>query len=178
MRSNVEQPRGKSTGASLWLRSALRTPVGQGISRKRVTRNQSCCGALTARGWLNPKIPGNPWNAADKFILDPKVDGLFYWALKGTSHYGRFTELEPPGRIQHAWMSPNPLGQESIVAVTFKQQGKDTLMTLVHSDLPDHELARGHENGWNYFLGVFREQFGNGSRKKYRWEDAHAAMKE
>ena len=39
-------------------------------------------------GWLNPKIPGNPWNAAEKFILDPKVDGLFYWTLKGTSHYG------------------------------------------------------------------------------------------
>ena len=34
-------------------------------------------------GWLNPKVPGNPWNAAEKFILDPKVDGLFYWALKG-----------------------------------------------------------------------------------------------
>jgi len=48
-------------------------------------------------GWLNPKIPGNPWNAAEKFILDPKVDGLFYWTLKGTSHYGRFTELERPG---------------------------------------------------------------------------------
>ena len=33
--------------------------------------------------WLNPKIPGNPWNAAEKFILDPKVDGLFYWTLQG-----------------------------------------------------------------------------------------------
>ena len=47
--------------------------------------------------WLNPKIPGNPWNAAKKFLLDPKVDGLFYWTLKGTSHYGRFTEIERPG---------------------------------------------------------------------------------
>jgi uncharacterized protein YndB with AHSA1/START domain len=37
--------------------------------------------------WLNPKIPGNPWNAAEKFMLDPKVDGLFYWTLKGTPHY-------------------------------------------------------------------------------------------
>jgi hypothetical protein len=27
-------------------------------------------------GWLNPKIPGTPWNAAEKYILDPKVDGL------------------------------------------------------------------------------------------------------
>ena len=127
--------------------------------------------------WLNPKIPGNPWNAAEKSILDPKVDGLFYWSLKGTSHYGRFTEFERPGRIQHTWMSPNTLGQESIVTLTFTKQGEDTLMTLVHSDLPDDELARGHENGWNYFLGSFREQFGNGSRKKYGWEDAHPSVK-
>ena len=128
-------------------------------------------------GWLNPKIPGNPWNAAEKFILDPKVDGLYYWLLKGTAHYGRFTEIEQSGRIQHTWMSPNTLGYESIVTVTFKKQGHDTLMTLVHSDLPDHELARGHEKGWNYFLGVFREQFGDGSRKDFNWEEAHAPLK-
>ncbi len=128
-------------------------------------------------GWLNPKIPGNPWNAAEKYILDPKVDGLFYWTLKQTSHYGRFTEIERPGRIQHTWISPNTLGEESTVTVTFRKQGDDTLMTLVHSDLPDHELARGHENGWNYFLDIFREQFGNGLRKKYRWDDAHPAVK-
>jgi uncharacterized protein YndB with AHSA1/START domain len=123
--------------------------------------------------WLDPKVPGNPWNAAEKFILDPKVDGLFYWTLKGTSHYGRFTQIERPGRIQHTWVSPNTLGQESIVTLTFQKQGEDTLMTLVHSDLPDHERARGHEKGWNYFLGIFLEQFGNGSRQNYRWDDAH-----
>ena len=123
--------------------------------------------------WLNPKIPGNPWNAAEKFILDPKVDGLFYWTLKGTPHYGRFTEIERPGRMRHTWVSPKTLGQESIVTLTFEKQGEGTLMTLVHSDLPDHDLARGHEKGWNHFLETYREQFGNGSRKEYRWENAH-----
>ena len=127
--------------------------------------------------WLNPKIPGNPWNAAEKFILDPKLDGLFYWTLKGTSHYGRFTVIERPGRIRHTWVSPNTLGEESIVTLSFEKQGEDTLLTLVHSDLPDHEQARGHENGWNYFLKVFLEQFANGSGKKYRWDDAHPAVK-
>ena len=123
--------------------------------------------------WLNPKIPGNPWNSAEKYILDPKVDGLFYWTLKWTAHYGRFTEIERPGRIQHTWVSPNTSGQESMVTVTLKKQGEDTLMTLVHSDLPDTDEARGHERGWNYFLGIFREQFGGGSRSKFHWEDAH-----
>ena len=127
--------------------------------------------------WLNPKIPGNIWNAAEKFIFDPKVDGLFFWTLKGTSHYGRFTEVERPDRIQHTWVSPNTLGEESMVTVTFKKQGDHTLMTLVHSDLPDHELAKGHEKGWNYFLEIFREQFGNGSRTQYRWDDAHPSVK-
>jgi hypothetical protein len=27
-------------------------------------------------GWLDPKIPGNPWNMADKLLLNPKVDGF------------------------------------------------------------------------------------------------------
>jgi len=129
-------------------------------------------------GWLDPKIPGNPWNAAEKFILDPKVDGLFYWTLKGTSHYGRFTEIERPSRIQHTWVSPNTLGEESIVTVTFKKQGEETLMTLVHSDLPDTDAGRAHEKGWNYFLEIMREQFGKGSRKKYRREDAQPSVKE
>jgi uncharacterized protein YndB with AHSA1/START domain len=128
-------------------------------------------------GWLDPKIPGNPWNAAEKFLMDLKVDGLFYWTLMGTSHYGRFTQIKRPVRIRHTWVSPNTLGQESTVTVTFQKKGEDTLMTLVHSGLPDCGPAKGHAKGWNYFLGIFCEQFGNGSRRKYEWTDAHPLVK-
>jgi uncharacterized protein YndB with AHSA1/START domain len=128
-------------------------------------------------GWLDPGVPGTTWNAAEKFTLDPKVDGLFYWTLKGTAHYGRFTEFERPSRIRHTWVSPSTSGQESAVTVTFQKRGEDTLMTLVHSDLPDIEAAKGHERGWNYFLGIFLEQFGKGSRKEYRFEEAHPSEK-
>ena len=110
-------------------------------------------------GWLNPKIPGNPWNVADKFLLDPKVDGFFYWTFKGNPHYGRFTALDRPNRIHHTWMSPNTLGLESNVAITFEKKGEGTLMTLLHSGLPDTEGGRSHEKGWSYFLGIFPEQF-------------------
>ena len=123
--------------------------------------------------WLDPSIPGTLWNAAEKFIIDAKVDGLFYWNLRGTSHYGLFTQVDRPARIRHTWVSPNTLGEESIVTVTFEAKGDETRMTLVHSDLPDNDKGRGHQNGWDNFLGVFREQFGDGSRKPYRWEDAH-----
>ena len=117
-------------------------------------------------GWLNPKIPGNPWHEADKLLLHPEVDGFFYWLIRGTPHYGRFTEIGRPGRIQHTWMSPNTLGHESTVTLTFKKQGQDTLMTLVHSGLPDDDKARSHEKGWNYFLNIFPEQWADVSRNR------------
>jgi uncharacterized protein YndB with AHSA1/START domain len=117
-------------------------------------------------GWLDPKIPGNPWHMAEKLLLNPKVDGFFYWLIKGNSHYGRFTEVERPGRIQHTWMSRSTLGEETTVTVTFQEKGEDTLMTLVHSDLPDTEGGRGHEKGWSYFLDIFPEQFVDGSRER------------
>ncbi len=112
--------------------------------------------------WLDPKTPRTPWNVADRLILNPEVDGFFYWNFKGTPHYGRFTETARPGRLQHTWMSPNTLGEESTVTVTFQKQGESTVMTLVHSNLPDAEVAKSHEKGWSYFLGMFAEQFGKG----------------
>ena len=55
---------------------------------------------------------------------------------------------------------------DPMVTVTFKRQEEGTLMTLVHSDLPNTEGGRGHEDGWNYFLGIFPEQLGDVSGKK------------
>jgi uncharacterized protein YndB with AHSA1/START domain len=110
--------------------------------------------------WLDPTIPGNPWHESDKLILNPEVDGLFYWLHPGgTAHFGRFVTTERGVLLQHTWMSPSTLGEESLVTVTFKKKGGDTVMTLVHSNLPDAEVARSHERGWNYFLGLFSDQF-------------------
>ncbi len=116
--------------------------------------------------WLNPKVPGTPWNEADKLILNPKVDGFFYWLIQGTAHYGRFTQMKRPGRIQHTWVSPYTMGKESTVTVTFKQQGENTLMTLLHTGLPNNPGGRGHEDGWKHFLDNFSRQFSKTLRRK------------
>ncbi|HZE97126.1 MAG TPA: SRPBCC domain-containing protein, partial [Planctomycetota bacterium] len=113
--------------------------------------------------WLDPKVPGTPWHEGDKLIFDPKVDGLFYWFISGTAHYGRFTKLERPGRIQHTWMSRYTRGEESIVTVTFKKKGEGSLMTLVHSGLPDDDGGRAHEEGWSHFLDKLVGHFGRGA---------------
>lgn len=109
--------------------------------------------------WLNPETPGTPWHEKDELIFNPKVDGLWYWNYKGKSLYGRFTEIERPGRIRLTWVSPNTLGFESTVTLTFQKKGSETRMTLVHSGLPDHELAKGHDAGWNYFMDKLAGEF-------------------
>jgi uncharacterized protein YndB with AHSA1/START domain len=143
----------------------------------KVERTISAPCAEVFDAWLDPTVPGTTWNAAEKYLLDARVDGLFYWAMKGTAHYGRFLDVERPSRIRYTWMSPNTSGLESTVDVTFQKRGENTLMTIVHSGLPETEKARGHEKGWRYFLDILSEQFGNGARKPYSFEEAHPAVK-
>lgn len=114
--------------------------------------------------WLDPTFPGTPWSGADKLILDPKVDGLYFWrfineAGERKPHYGRFTILDPPSKIQYTWMSLHTRGLESLVTVTFQNQGEDTLLTLRHENLPDDEQGRGHERGWGYLVSRFAGRF-------------------
>ena len=117
--------------------------------------------------WLDPTIPGTPWHENDKLIVNQKVDGLWYWlSLGGTPHYGRFMEINRPGRIQYSWMSRNTLGEESTVTVTFQKKGEGTLMTLLHSGLPNEAMAKAHEKGWNSIFDKFSNIFVSGSRRR------------
>jgi uncharacterized protein YndB with AHSA1/START domain len=111
-------------------------------------------------GWLDPKCPGTPWNEAAKLVLD----GLYYWlfineAGEGKPHYGRFTILDRPSKVQYTWMSLHTRGLESLVTVTFQKKGEDTLLTLRHENLPDDEYGRGHEKGWGSLLSQFADRF-------------------
>jgi uncharacterized protein YndB with AHSA1/START domain len=63
-------------------------------------------------------------------------------------------------------MSKYTRGEESIVTVTFKKKEEETLMTLLHSDLPDDDLAKAHEEGWNYFLDKLADHFGNRAHRR------------
>jgi uncharacterized protein YndB with AHSA1/START domain len=117
--------------------------------------------------WFDPRIPGTPWHENVKLIVNPKVDGLWYWlTLGGTPHYGRFIEIDRPSRIQLSWMSRNTLGEESLVTVTFQQKGEGTLLTLLHSGLPNDAMAKAHEKGWNSIFDKFANIFVSGSNRR------------
>ncbi|HZU83867.1 MAG TPA: SRPBCC domain-containing protein [Polyangiaceae bacterium] len=118
--------------------------------------------------WLDTKSPGGPWFGCERVILHAVVDGLFYHSGRHQgrvwAHYGRFVRLERPRLIEHTWMSEATRGIESTVTVTLEPKGQDTLLTLCHSDLPDDDLGRQHEEGWKFITGAIADRFGSRRR--------------
>lgn len=118
-------------------------------------------------GWLDRENPGTVWHGAKKIVLPrhPKVDDLFHFLHVFDEedaiypHYGRFTILDRPAKVQYTWMSRHTRGMESIVTVTFRKKGDDTLLTLSHANLPDDDAGHAHEGGWKHYLEIFEERF-------------------
>jgi uncharacterized protein YndB with AHSA1/START domain len=111
--------------------------------------------------WINSKSPGGPWFGADRVILNPVVDGLFYLAVKHEGrtwpHYGRFLQIELPRVVEYTWMSEATKGAESIVTVTMEARGAQTEVTLRHSGVPDDEMGRQHKDGWTWVLSALAD---------------------
>ena len=111
--------------------------------------------------FLDPKCPGGFWAVGERTILDPVVDGLFYWAVDHENriyaHYGRFVALERGRRAEFTWMSEPTHGLETTVRVTFAPDGRGTKVTLSHIGLPDDDAGHGHDQGWTSLLAGLAE---------------------
>jgi len=113
--------------------------------------------------WMDPKSPGGPWFGAERVILNPAVDGLFYMTVKheGRSwpHYGRFIRIERPHRVAYTWVSEATQGIESQVELAFEPRGEKTAVTLCHTGVPDDEMGRRHKDGWTWILSALADRF-------------------
>lgn len=128
-----------------------------------VTRTVAATPAEVFDVWIDPKSPGSPWFGVAKAIVQPVIDGLFYHSVQfgghDWAHYGRFVVLDRPRRIEHTWVSIATRGVESLVSLTFEPQGDQTLINLRHTNLPDDEMGRQHQDGWGFVLGAIAEKF-------------------
>jgi len=113
--------------------------------------------------WMDPKSPGGPWFGGERSIVNPVVDGLFYFSVnhegRSWAHYGRFVRIERPRQVEYTWVSEATRGLESIVAVTFEARGAETEVTLRHSGIPDDEMGRQHKEGWEWVLSMLAQRF-------------------
>jgi len=91
---------------------------------------------------------------------------------------GRNLDLVPPVRIVQSWRTTKFTDQheDSIITVTLEEAADGTLLTLVHSNVPDDHRSY-EEGGWqsNYFTPM-QEYFG-ASRRKHAAKRASSKRK-
>ena len=111
--------------------------------------------------WLDPKQPANVFNVCNDVQLERKVGALFYFRgpHSNGAHYGRFLKLVRGKEAQMTWMSFYTHGAESTVTAQFRKHAKGTLMSLRHSGLSNDAAGRGHQGGWELFLGMMEKHF-------------------
>ena len=128
-----------------------------------ITRTIPASPAEVYDAWLDPKLPVNPWHGGQKLDFTPRPGALWFFmhVMNGTElpHYGRFDVLERPSRIQLSWMSRHTRGLESVVTVTLKPKGDETILTLKHANIPDDEMGHAHDEGWTSLTSKLEERF-------------------
>ena len=86
--------------------------------------------------------------------LHPEPGGLFALDFSNTPVRGEYVEIEPPRRVVFTWgvvgRGAMPPGSTT-VEVTLTADGPDTIVQLLHHDLPPEEFD-SHLQGWTSML--------------------------
>jgi len=87
-------------------------------------------------------------------VLEPQPGGVFAVDIAGSPIRGQYLEVDPPRRVVLSWgvagSDDLPPGA-SMVAFTLTPTAQGTRVDVVHSGLPEADLA-GHVDGWAHFL--------------------------
>jgi uncharacterized protein YndB with AHSA1/START domain len=86
--------------------------------------------------------------------LDPSAGGRFVVDINGVPIRGRYLTVEPPHRVVFSWGAAGNDGlppESTIVEITLRWDGDETVLELVHRQLPVDELPQ-HGVGWTHFL--------------------------
>ena len=97
--------------------------------------------------------PGGAWRVASRH-----TDG------SETAERGVFLEIVEPERLvfTHAWEDEEGKpGHETLVTVTFADQGSKTRMTFHQAPFTSVEIRDGHGQGWNEAFDMLAEHLAN-----------------
>lgn len=88
--------------------------------------------------------------------LDPTPGGTYRVRVRdGVEAAGEFVEVDPPRRVVFTWgWQGDPLVApgSTRVEVTLEPDGDETVVRLVHHDLPGPEPRDHHRQGWELYL--------------------------
>lgn len=121
------------------------------------------------RAWTDPKLLTRwfgPENVETiEAEVDPRVGGTYRVVMlenTGERHQvsGSYQEVVENERLVFSWSWITTPERVSRVTVTLKQDGAETILTLVHEKLFDEQAVKGHTHGWTGSLVKLEELFG------------------
>jgi uncharacterized protein YndB with AHSA1/START domain len=115
---------------------------------------------LVWKAWTDPALAVHWWGPKDYPATDLEMDvrpgGLWSGRLRSTedgsilTHKGVFRDVAKPERLvfTFAWDEEGERGLETLVTITFTDQGAKTLMTFRQVPFQSAEERDGHKGGW------------------------------
>jgi uncharacterized protein YndB with AHSA1/START domain len=129
--------------------------------------------ALVFRAWTEPERAALWWGPEGFEILSCHMDvrpgGSWRMALRAPNgtiqvKQGIYREITPPEQLVFTWRwldSAGVPGQETIVTVTFEQQGSATKLTLRQATFETAEICDEHHAGWSGCMNRFAKYIAN-----------------
>jgi uncharacterized protein YndB with AHSA1/START domain len=116
---------------------------------------------LVFKAWTTPDMARNwwgpPWHPVGELEMDVRVGGRWRNCLVGRDNgeelwqSGVFREVDPPRRLAFTfkWEATGERGLETLVTITFEEDGGKTLMTFRQTPFQSIAERDGHRLGWN-----------------------------
>lgn len=107
--------------------------------------------------WTDPAHIVHWWGPDSGPVLeataDVRVGGRFhvnFKTLNGEEHNvgGVYREVVPNAKLTFTWAWRSTPERESLVTVTFKADGDETILTLLHEQFFDEVARDRHQRGW------------------------------
>jgi len=126
-----------------------------------ITRVFNAPRVLVFKTWTDPRHAMNWWGPVDHpaahLEMDVRPGGTWCARLRSTEtgkdlwHRGVFREVLAPERLvfTFTWDEEGERGLETLVTVTFAEQGGKTLMTFRHAPFQSAAERDGHQGGWS-----------------------------
>jgi uncharacterized protein YndB with AHSA1/START domain len=125
-----------------------------------ITRTFAAPRALVFAAWIDPRHAVNWWGPPDypatHMEIDARPGGRWRHCLRATRdgrelwHGGVFREVVPPERLvfTFSWEEEGERGLETLVTVTFAQEGGGTRMIFRQTPFRSVHEYDGHQEGW------------------------------
>jgi uncharacterized protein YndB with AHSA1/START domain len=125
---------------------------------------------LVFKAWTDPRHLLSWWGPknfpATELAMDVRPGGAWRACLVSTEtgqtlwHHGVFREVVAPERLVFSfqWEEEGERGLETVVTVSFAEQGGKTLMTFQQAPFQSVAERDGHRGGWSSCFDRFDEQ--------------------